>query len=188
MKTLTTKLPIILLTGLLGCTQTVAAASKPEWIEGEAKMYPNEQYLVASGSASTPELAKDRALGNLAKIFETQIRESTTTQSDTKVQVKDGNENYSKDIRLAQQINIHTDKVIQGARIAESWLDKAVQTHYALAVLDRSQAGNNMRDEMRRLDDETSAELNRSAAQSDVFQARQPVCSPLHFLRMESRH
>lgn len=158
---------IFLVTGLLCVMQNALAASKPDWVEGDADVYPNEQYLVATGSASNPELAKDRALGNLVKIFETHVKESTTTQSDTKVQVKNGKESYTKDQRLAQQINIRTDKVVQGARIAETWLDKSVQTHYALAVLDRAQAGNNMRDEMRRLDDETAAELARSDAQSD---------------------
>ncbi|MDQ1362313.1 MAG: hypothetical protein QG652_173 [Pseudomonadota bacterium] len=169
MNTVANRIAATLVTGLLCFMQNVSAASKPDWVEGDAGMYPNEQYLVASGSASNPELAKDRALGNLVKIFETHIRESTTTQSDTKVQVKDGKESYTKDQRLAQQINIHTDKVVQGARIAETWLDTSVQMHYALAVLDRAQAGNNMRDEMRRLDDETSAELARSDAQSDVL-------------------
>ncbi|MBI3186360.1 MAG: LPP20 family lipoprotein [Gammaproteobacteria bacterium] len=163
------RLSTILATGLLLSMQSVVAASKPDWVEGDADMYPNEQYLIATGSASTPELAKDRALGNLVKIFETHVKESTTTQSDTRVQVKNGKENVSKDQRLAQQINIHTDKVVNGARIAESWFDKPVLMHYALAVLDRSQAGNNMRDEMRRLDDETAVELTRSESETDVL-------------------
>jgi hypothetical protein len=169
MNTVTIKLATGLVAGLLVFMQTASAASKPEWVDGDANLYPNEQYLVANGSASSPELAKDRALGNLVKIFETHIRESTTTQSDTRVQMKNGKESYTRDQRLAQQINIHTDKVVQGARVAETWLDKSVQTHYALAVLDRAQAGNNMRDEMRRLDDETGVELARSDAQSDVL-------------------
>lgn len=169
MKKVASELSIMVATGLLFLVQAVSASPKPDWVEGDAGMYPNEQYLVASGSASNPELAKDRALGNLVKIFETHIRESTTTQSDTKVQVKNGKESFTKDQRLAQQINIHTDKVVQGARVAETWLDQTVQMHYALAVLDRSQAGNNMRDEMRRLDDETGTELARSDAQSDAL-------------------
>jgi hypothetical protein len=169
MNTVSTKLTTIMSAGLLLFMQITYASSKPDWVEGDADMYPNEQYLIATGSASSPELAKDRALGNLVKIFETHIKESTTTQTDTKVQVKNGKESYTKDQRLAQQINIHTDKVVNGARIAETWLDKSVQIHHALAVLDRTQAGNNMRDEMRRLDDETSVELKRSDSQSDVL-------------------
>ncbi len=167
----------VLYTGLLSlmtlaCTATVGAAGpKPDWIEGDAGFYPNNQYLVASGSASSAELAKDRALANLVKIFELHIRENTTTQSDTKVNVKDGQESYTKQHRLAQQINVRTDKVVQGARIAETWLDKSVLTYHALAVLDRKQAGNNIRSEMKRLDDETQVELDRSRGQNDSLMA-----------------
>ncbi|HEY9050653.1 MAG TPA: LPP20 family lipoprotein [Gammaproteobacteria bacterium] len=153
----------------LACNATVAgkAGPKPDWVDGDAGFYPNQQYLVASGSASNAELAKDRALANLVKIFELHIRENTTTQSDTRVQVKDGQESYAKDQRLAQQINVRTDKVVQGARVAETWLDNAVLTYHALAVLDRQQAGNNIRSEMKRLDDETQVELSRSNNQND---------------------
>lgn len=152
----------------LACTATVGTAGpKPDWVEGDAGFYPNDQYLVASGSASSAELAKDRALANLVKIFELHIRENTTTQSDTKVNVKDGQESYTKQHHLAQQINLRTDKVVQGARIAETWQDKSVLTYHALAVLDRKQAGNNIRSEMNRLDDETQVELDRSRGQND---------------------
>lgn len=150
----------------MSCT-VGTAGTKPDWVEGDAGFYPNEQYLVASGSASSAELAKDRALANLIKIFELHIRENTTTQSDTRVNVKDGQESYTKQQHLAQQINVRTDKVVQGARIAESWQDKSVLTFHALAVLDRKQAGNNIRSEMKRLDDETQVELDRSNNQND---------------------
>ncbi|TNF35321.1 MAG: hypothetical protein EP315_06065 [Gammaproteobacteria bacterium] len=146
----------------LACSTLGTAGPKPDWVDGDAGFYPNAQYLVASGSASNAELAKDRALANLVKVFELHIRENTTTQSDTRVNVKDGKESYTRDQRLAQQINMRTDKVVQGARIAETWLDKSVLTHHALAVLDRQQAGNNIRSEMRRLDEETQVELDRS--------------------------
>ena len=167
-----------LLTGCLSLMQIAcvgagvkSGGARPDWVDGDAGFYPNAQYLVASGSASKAELAKDRALGNLSKIFETKIRENSTTRSDTRVNVRDGKESYSKDQRLAQNINIQTDKVIKGARIAETWLDKPVLTYHALAVLDRQQAGNNMRQEMQRLDEETEVELGRSRAQSDPLLA-----------------
>jgi LPP20 lipoprotein len=166
-----------LLTGLLfvfqtACvlqSQTAIAKSKPDWINGDAGFYPSHQYLTATGSASKAELAKDRALGNLAKILELQIREDSNTVSDTKVSVKNGKEDVSKNIRLAQQINIRTDKVVQGARIAEMYQDKAVFTYHALAVLDRKHAGTNIRTEMNRLDQETESELSRSKSKKDTL-------------------
>lgn len=144
-----------------------SSGSKPDWVNGEAGYYPNNLYLTATGSASKAELAKDRALANLVKTFEVEVRENTTTRSDTKVSVRDGKESYSKDQRLDQRINLRTDKVVQGASVAETWLDKPVQTYHALAVLDRKQAGANIRGEMARLDQETETELTRSRAQAD---------------------
>jgi len=152
-------------------TQTALAQSKPDWINGDAGFYPAHQYLTATGSASKSELAKDRALGNLAKILELQIREDSNTVSDTHVKVKNDSESVSKSIRLVQQINIRTDKVIQGARIAEMHHDKEVFTYHALAVLDRKQAGTNIRGEMNRLDQETETELNRSQSKADALLA-----------------
>lgn len=144
-----------------------SSGAKPDWISGDAGYYPNSQYLTATGSASNAELAKDRALANLVKTFEVEVRESTTTRSDTNVSIRDGNESYTKNQRLNQQINLRTDKVVQGARVAETWFDKPVQTYHALAVLDRKQAGANIRGEMARLDQETETELTRSQIQSD---------------------
>lgn len=144
-----------------------SSGSKPDWVNGDAGYYPNSQYLTATGSASKAEQAKDRALANLVKTFEVEVRENTTTRSDTNVSIRDGNESYTKNQRLNQQINLRTDKVVQGARVAETWFDKPVQTYHALAVLDRKQAGSNIQSEMARLDQETDTELSRSRSQSD---------------------
>lgn len=147
------------------------AGPRPDWVNGDSGFYPNSKFITATGSASNAELAKNRALANLVKVFELHIRESSTTSSDTRVHVTNGKENYTKNQRLAQQINVNTDKVVQGARVAETWLDKPVQTYHALAVLDRQQAGNNIRDEMDRLDQETQVELQRSDASQDPLLA-----------------
>ena len=158
-----------LFTGLFFVSTLLMADPKPDWVEGDAGFYPNNQYMTATGSASNAELAKNRALGNLSKIFETHIKESSTTKSDTQVSVRDGSENYSKNTHLSQQIQVRTDKIINGARIAETWQDKTVFTYHALAVLDRVQAGNNIKSEMSRIDGETQVVLNRAQTQPDVL-------------------
>jgi len=155
--------------GLLFITSCVSAEPKPDWVEGSAGFYPNDQYMTATGSASEAELSKDRALGNLSKIFETHIRVSSTTKSDTDVSINNGAETYSKKQHLAQLIQVRTNKMINGARIAETWKDAAVFTYHSLAVLDRKQARNNIQDEMERIDKETETEFERSQSESDVL-------------------
>ena len=155
--------------GLLFISSPLLADSKPDWVEGDAGFYPNNQYMTATGSASNAELAKNRALGNLSKIFETHIKESSTTKSDTHVSVNNGAEDYTKKQHVAQQIQVRTDSIINGARIAESWKDNTVFTYHSLAVLDRTQAGNNIKSEMTRIDSETQAMLSRSDSQEDTL-------------------
>ena len=153
--------------GLLCFLQSAYSASQPEWVNADSEVYPHERFVSATGSASQSELAKDRALANLMKVFELKIREESVSRSDTQVNVKEGEESYTKSSRLQQQISVRTDKVIDGARIAETWYDEEVLTYHSLAVVDRKQAGNNIRQEMSRLDDETETELNQSKAQKD---------------------
>ena len=111
---------------LTSCVLNAASKAKPDWVEGSAGYYPNTQYMTATGSAESAELAKDRALGNLSKIFESHIKETSTTKSDTHVNIQGGSESFNKSHHLAQQIQVSTDKIINGASIAESWKDESV--------------------------------------------------------------
>jgi hypothetical protein len=130
-----------------GCLQSTAPVSA------------NSQYVVATGSASNAEQAKKRSLANLTRVFELHIRESSTASQEVKSFKQDGSETVSTSQNLAQQINIQTNKIINGARVAEQWQSSEDLTHHALAVLDRRQAGNNIRGEIGRLDKETDFDL-----------------------------
>jgi len=147
----------------------VSTDEVPAWVQGEPDMYPNVNYLSATGSASNAEQAKARALSNLAKIFEVQIKEVSITQSDVQSSKKEGVETVQQSNRIASTVNLTTDKMVQGARIAEQWQNSADLTYHALAVLDRTQAGNNLRGEINRLDDETQFVLNEQENRNDVL-------------------
>ena len=167
------KLKLLMLSFLVtACMQSTAVMSTgdaPEWVGSEPDMYPNFKYLSATGSASKAEQAKARALSNLAKIFEVQIREVSTTSQDTKSSKKDGVETVESSARIASTVNLKTDKMVQGARIAEQWQSSTDLTYHALAVLDRTQAGNNIRSEMNRLDEETQHALDQQKKRSDAL-------------------
>ena len=150
-------------------TAVLSTGDAPEWVRGEPDKYPNYQYLSATGSAAKAEPAKAWALSNLAKIFEVQIREVSTTQSDVLSNLKDGLETVEKNQRIASTVNLNTEKMIQGARIAEQWQSSVDLTYHVLAVLDRTQAGNNIRGEMNRLDEETQFSLNQLEKRNNVL-------------------
>ena len=157
----------LLVTACMQSTTVMSTGDAPEWVRGEPDMYPNFKYMSATGSASKAEQAKARALSNLAKIFEVRIREVSTTSQDTHVSTKAGVATVASSARIASTGNLKTDKMVQGARIAEQWQNSADLTYHALAVLDRTQAGNNIRGEMRRLDDETQHSLDQQKTRSD---------------------
>jgi hypothetical protein len=167
------KMKVILMSLMVtACMQSAAVISTddlPDWVQGEPDMYPNNKYLSATGSASNAEQAKERALSNLAKIFEVQIKEVSTTRSDVQSSKKEGVETVQQNNRIASTVNMKTDKMIQGARIAEQWQNSADLTYHALAVLDRAQAGNNLRGEINRLDEETQFVLNEQENRNDAL-------------------
>jgi hypothetical protein len=162
-------LATFLVTACMQSTAVMSTADAPEWVRSEPDMYPNFKYMSATGSASKAEQAKARALSNLAKIFEVQIREVSTTSQDTQTSKKDGVETVASSARIASTVNLKTDKMVQGARIAEQWQSSADLTYHALAVLDRTQAGNNIRSEMAALDDETEHALDQHARRGDAL-------------------
>jgi len=159
----------LLVTACMQSTAVMSTSDAPEWVRGEPDMYPNFKYLSATGSASKAEQAKARALSNLAKIFEVQIREVSTTSQDTQTHKKGGEETVEQSARIASTVNLKTDKMVQGARIAEQWQSSADLTYHALAVLDRAHAGNNIRGEMNRLDEETQYALNQQTKRNDAL-------------------
>jgi hypothetical protein len=159
----------LLITACMQSTAVMTTGDTPEWLYSEPDMYPNFKYLTATASASKAEQAKARALSNLAKIFEVQIRELSTTLNDTQSSNNEGVETVQKNQRIASTVNLKTDKMLQGARIAEQWQNSADLTYHALAVIDRAQAGNNIRGEMNRHDEETQFVLNQHAKRNDVL-------------------
>ena len=158
---------------LAACSQSprmVNGDGQPGWIRGEPADYPHASYVYATGTAAEAEVAKDRALANLAKIFELQIRESSTTTQDVQTHKADGAESVQSSARVASKVNVHTSKMMNGVRIAEQWQNPGDLTHYALAVLDRAQAGSSVRDEISRLDREIAFTLANSDEHGDPLQ------------------
>lgn len=160
-------LSVLLMTACMQSTTVLSTAETPRWVRAEPELYPNFKYLSATGSASKIEQAKARALSNLAKIFEVQIREVSSTSQDVQTSQIDDVETVQKSQRIASTVNLKTDKMVQGARIAEQWQNSTDLTYFALAVLDRKQAANNIRSEMNRLDEETQFVLNQQKNRDD---------------------
>ena len=164
---------LVLLTGITfisACSTSPSgfnSSEAPKWVYSEPEIYSTAKFLTATGSASKSEQAKARAISNLAKIFEVQVSDVSTVRQDVKVKLEDDVETVKKDQRMVDSVNLKTDKMMQGVRIAEQWFNSKELTYHALAILDRTQAGNSVRREMNRLDEETQYSLNQSEKRND---------------------
>ena len=154
---------------LLSISLVVSARDQPDWIESAPTRYPNNLYISATGSASDLELAKDRALANLSKVFEVRIDQASTAKTDVYVSLHNMKEAVSKKNHLYQLVRVSADKIIKGSQIVQSWRDDELDLYHSLAVLDRKQARNNIKDEINRLDEETNIELKNTERAQDAL-------------------
>jgi len=154
---------------LLSISLVVSARDQPDWIESAPTRYPNNLYISATGSASDLELAKDRALANLSKVFEVRIDQASTAKTDVYVSLHNMKEAVSKKNHLYQLVRVSADKIIKGSQIVQSWRDDELDLYHSLAVLDRKQARNNIKDEINLLDEETNIELKNTERAQDAL-------------------
>ncbi len=155
---------------IYSCSTTSAGnnnspADYPSWLSGDSAEYPNSLYLTAVGAADTLESAQQRALGNLAKIFEVRIVDQSSTTETIQESRSSNNSSFSRDIYANNTVSTSTDELIEGASISSRWQNPVDFTYYALAVLDRALASNNFRHQMDEIDKkiEESIELSHSA-------------------------
>lgn len=140
-----------------------SGSSRPEWLEGTPKKYPQSAYLLGRGTAGSEADAGDRARGDLAKIFE--VRVEVVTGNITTVKQSGGREAVSR--QSTQQVSAKTDKVINGINVVETWRDPKTQEVHALAVLSRSQATASLEEDIGRIDAAVRLEMGKANATSD---------------------
>jgi len=144
-----------------GASLVLAAA--PDWVNGNAKKYPNEMYLVGRGVGSTADEAGNRARGDLAAVFEVKIEVVTANATEV---VKSGSKEMVHKV-ASQSVSAKTDRVVSGVQIVEVWRDPATQDVHALAVLARDKAAAGLREEIAKVDEAVKLELGNAKATQD---------------------
>ncbi len=155
---------------LFGCAGAPQKPSQPDWITGESATYPQGRYLVGIGQAEHQAVARERARADLARNFEVRVSEQSEDLTAYTAQGAPGQEERSLESRLSRQTTLTTDQVLQGSRVAESWRDPASGEHYALAVLDRLQAGMTLRQNIAELDAATVASVERARGSANLLE------------------
>lgn len=147
----------VLMVGIHGCG--MGRSSAPSWIQGASPEYPPERYLTGVGQADSMPVASERAYGAVAKIFKAQITAQSQDWESYLVLEKRGQSNTERHLTLDQITKVSTDKAIENVRILDTWHDFKTGQYFALAGMDRSQAGAALVERMNELDQAVEAEL-----------------------------
>lgn len=127
-----------------------AFAAKPDWIDGPPRKYPRSSYLVGVGMADEKETARDRARGELARIFSSLVTVETVGET--------SETNGAFSASVSHKVRTASKKMLEGVEVVEEWRDPDSKVWHALAVLDREKGRGALQDRIAELDKQ-AAEL-----------------------------
>jgi hypothetical protein len=150
---------------VVGFMLTACSGAQPEWVDKPTEQYPQQRYLSAVGEADGRSTADDRALANLAKIFEVAVSDSSMDFSQARVSVDQSGLAASNVQSASRYVSTEAKQVLEGAQLVESWQGQEGKT-YSLAVLEKSPAARRFRDAMRGADRQIDGRVNYASQQA----------------------
>jgi hypothetical protein len=156
---------------ILGLAACAGMGGKPQWVDGTSEKYPDAEFMTAGGTGDDREKAKSRALGNLAKIFEVQIDESSYDESRAWTKTENGERQQGHGQLAVRYLDAYTSKLLEGAVVAETWFDDSVGVYHALAVLARAPLSQRLTSDIQKNDRYSQSAVSDAQATNDPFTA-----------------
>jgi hypothetical protein len=160
---------LIIALGLAGCASQREDTGKPDWISGNSKAYPAEQFLIGRGEAEIAAVARDRARADLAKIFEVSINEQSRDITEYSRTGSGGKTLANLEASATRQISTSTDQTLSHIEIGGVWQDPKTGRHYALAILDRLKAEAQLRNAIQQLDSVTATAIAAAREENQLL-------------------
>ncbi|MFY4728220.1 LPP20 family lipoprotein [Nitrospira sp. BLG_2] len=140
---------------------------KPGWVDGRSAEYPPAQYLTGVGQADTHGKAEDQAYAAVARIFKAEVAAQAQDWESYVVVEDRGVSNAERRLTIDNVTKVSTDKVLENVRIADAWYDSDRRVHYALGVMNRSQAEAALMEKVSALDRAIDADVAESRQTTD---------------------
>jgi len=138
--------------GRKGSTR-VAAGKRPDWVNGESFRYPSSLYLTGVGYDPERRSAEDKARAEIARIFYSNIDSRTRTYQGYLQTTSQGKTRTKETFDIEGVTRVSTRKVLSGVKISQVYRETEPESlFYALAVLDRRQSAEILRDKIQELD------------------------------------
>ncbi|MEA2076453.1 MAG: hypothetical protein U9O95_00355 [Candidatus Marinimicrobia bacterium] len=126
------------------------AGTLPEWYNNREEYYPKDKYIVSKGWGETPEKAIEKAIINMAQIFNTRVTveknilqryESISNMKDFDEYLYEFSEENARLISEQNLVNVS---------FVEPVYEKRSKSFYTLAYIQRSETGRILMDRMKR--------------------------------------
>lgn len=152
--------------GVSGCAW-FGGKDKPEWVDGRASSYPPSQYLTGVGQGENRSMAENQAYAAVARIFKAEVAAQAKDWEAYLVTEHDEVASTERRLTIDHVTKISTDKVLENVSIGDAWYDPRKRVHYALAVVNRSQAETSVTDKVVSLDREIEADVAEARKTTD---------------------
>jgi len=153
---------LVILTGCAGSSpQERAVSERPDWVDNSQSKYPSDYYLTAVGEGINRDRASKNAIANLVQIFSVNIRAETKTLSKAVKEESVLGVTLESTTSLQSNLETETEQTIEGVEIKESWLSPTGE-YYALAVLQKRNAAQNLMESIIELDKKAQELVNYS--------------------------
>jgi hypothetical protein len=139
-----------------------SSARQPEWITKPGIMYPDDQYVVATGDGKTAEEAQFKAKANLLGIFGMKLADESVIKESYSESNVGGNTSFKDTVSSERKISTSAEGILAGCEIKETWKNTSGTENYALAVMDKSKTINLYSDIIKRLSQAVNEALNIS--------------------------
>lgn len=176
-------------------TSAAGGGPRPDWADGAAADYPRARFLTGAASADDPETAKDRARGEIAKVFSAKISVNSYASASEQTSSRQGAATTSSAQDVMQTVRTTSQKMLEGVEIVRAWRDPATFQYYSLAVLDRAKARATLEVKLSELDDRAAgfyAALPKAADKMEkarlalrlraIFSAREALVADIRVL------
>lgn len=141
---------------LMGCAGAVDAG--PSMADGPpGGDYPETLYLRATGLGRSEGEARNQAVAELSRIFESRVRSDALDRVKTVSRVSPDKADETTEQWLDSRVQVVSNVELKGVEIAGTWREGGA--HYALAVLDRRKARDGWLRDMRNIDEKIRGRL-----------------------------
>ena len=158
-------LACLLLLFLSACTGTPKA---PDWVTGtKAAAYPDDQFLIGVGQASSRPVAEERAYAAVSRIFKAEVSSQAKDWESYLNLERKGKVEVERRLTVDTVTKVSTDKLLENVKIAETWSDPQTGLYSALAVMNRGTARSALTSRIAELDEAIARDVKEARGTAD---------------------